>query len=67
MMQLPKAANNWLVLEAIVRLNTDFLPSIDEEKRLVGVVERSQIIASLGIDVTEAMEGIKQTAVDGAQ
>jgi len=60
-------SNNRLALETMVRLNTDFLPVIDEQKNFVGVVDRSKITASLVIDVTKAMEGVKKTGTGDAQ
>lgn len=55
-------SNNRIALETMGRLNTDFLPVIDEQKKFIGVVDRSKITASLVIDVTRAMEGINKAA-----
>jgi hypothetical protein len=44
-------------LEAMDRLDSDFLPVVDENRKYVGMVERSKITTSLIIDVTRAIEG----------
>lgn len=60
-------SNNRLALETMERLNVDFLPVVDAQKRFIGVVDRSRITASLVIDVTRAMEGVKKTAAGDTQ
>ena len=44
-------------LETMERLNSDFLPVVDEKLKYVGMVERNKITTSLIIDVTRAIEG----------
>ncbi|WP_455208392.1 hypothetical protein [Kaarinaea lacus] len=58
-------ANNRLALESMERLNADFLPVIDDQRKFIGVVDRSRITASLVIDVTRAMESLDKTAAAG--
>jgi len=55
-------SNNRLALETMERLNTDFLPVINDQKFFIAVVDRSKITASLVIDVTKAMESINKMA-----
>ncbi len=44
-------------LETMDRLDIDFLPVTDENRKYVGIVERSKITTRLIIDVTRAIEG----------
>ena len=53
------ASTNRAALESMARLNRNFLPVVDTDQRFIGVVERSKITASLIIDVTKAMEGLR--------
>jgi|GEM_PF-580652 len=46
-----------ICLETMERLNSDFLPVVDEKGKYVGLVERNKITTSLIIDVTRAIEG----------
>jgi CBS-domain-containing membrane protein len=41
------------------RLKMGTLPVIDSNKRFVGMVDRTQLTASLIIDVAKKLEGIK--------
>ncbi len=59
-------SNNRVALETMGRLNTDFLPVVDDKQNFIGIVERSKITARLVIDVTRAMEGINK-AMTGNQ
>lgn len=51
-----RRSNKRMALETMERLNSDFLPVVDEQQRFLGVVDRSRVTASLIIAVTSAME-----------
>lgn len=52
-------ANKRSVLEEMEKLKRDTLPVVDSNRRFVGMVDRTQLTASLIIDVAKKLEGIK--------
>jgi hypothetical protein len=52
-------ANKRFVLEQMEKLKRDTLPVVDSNRRFVGMVERTQLTASLIIDVAKKLESIK--------
>jgi hypothetical protein len=53
------SANKRSVLEEMEKLEMGILPVIDSNRRFVGMVDRTQLTASLIIDVAKKLEGIK--------
>ncbi len=52
-------SNKRNVLEEMENLKTESLPVVDSERRFVGMVERSRLIASLILEVTDKLEHLK--------
>jgi CBS domain-containing protein len=52
-------ANKRSVLEEMEKLKRDTLPVVNSNKQFVGIVERTQLTASLIIDVAKKLESIK--------
>ncbi len=53
------SSNKRSVLEKMEKLEMGILPVIDSNRRFVGMVDRTQLTASLIIDVAKKLEGIK--------
>ncbi len=54
-----KTTHKYDVLQRMEELDVQTLPVIDEEDRLVGILERSKLSASILIDISERLEGMK--------
>jgi len=51
-----KGTDKFEALLKMEELNVDWLPAVNDQQRFAGIVERSRLMASLLIDVTQSLK-----------